>query len=695
MAAQNKNKRSKAFPYIERDESWLYFNHRILLEAQRNDVPLLERFNYLGIYSNNLDEYFRVRVASLQHLGIYKKQVSKAERSKARKVLRKIYEILDNYVVEFEDTFHSLVQELDNENVHIVNEHNLLPEQEEEVRDFYFNKLNGSTNPLFLDRLQFSAEKMDEALYLAVDLRQQEEKKLIKSDIALVRVPTEKYGRFIRLKDREGHIYVMFLDDIIRYCMPYIFLGLHYNSYEAYSFKFTKNAEMDMEDDIHSSVLQKVTHGVKSRQHGEMLRLVLDKEMPKRLVQRLIDFADIDKYDAKMMGGRYHNSKDLMHFPDVQRPQYRFAPHTPLPGSSLSMTESIIEVALKQDIGLHFPYCSFDRFLRLLREAAISDEVDEIKVTLYRVAKQSNLVEALMAAAANGKRVTAVIELMARFDEEHNISLSQKLEAAGIRVLFGPEKLKVHAKLVYISTKKGNIACVGTGNMHEGTAKLYTDYMMMTAREEIVKEVDKVFQFIEFPYMTSRFKELLVSPNYMRSGILSLINKEIKNAEAGLPAYIKVKINHITDKRIISRLYAAGRAGVDVQLLVRGNCSLVPQVEGVSPNITQHAIIDRYLEHSRIFIFANGGNPKYFIGSADWMERNLDRRIEVLAPVYDKRLQEELLRIVEWGMEDVAQAHYVNYEERRPLREVLPLPWFRSQDALYQYYQAAEQHLSE
>ncbi len=675
------------FPTVERDISWLYFNYRILLEAKRDDVPLLERFNFLGIYSNNLDEYFRVRVASQQHNALYNKHASPEEKEKARNLLKKIYDIVATYSEEFESTFEMLIAELAQQNIFLINEKQLTPEQQHEVLSFYIDKLSGSTNPIFFKRLRFSSEEMDEALYLTVDLKKETTTgEIEKRDIALVRVPSDKFGRFLRLRDRNGKVYFMFLDDVIRYCMPYIFIGLDYNRYEAYSFKFTKNAEMDIDKDIQSGMMQKVSRGLKTRQHGELLRLVMDKKTPNSIERLLTEFAEIDQYDAKIFGGRYHNSKDLMSLPNFNRPELMNLPQPPLQGSKLCFSESIIERIFQKDIGLHFPYRSFDQFLRLLREAAIRDDVTELKVTLYRVAKQSNVIEALKAAAANGKKVTAVVELMARFDEPANLIWSREMEAGGIHVIFGPEHLKVHSKLVYIETTKGNIACIGTGNMHEGTAKLYTDYMLMTANDEIVREVEKVFEFIERPFISFRFTQLLVSPKNMRSKIIRLINQEIRNAKAGKNAYIKVKINHIIDEQIIARLYAAGRAGVDVQLLVRGNCSLVPQVEGVSPNISQHAIIDRYLEHSRILIFGNNGNPLFFIGSADWMERNLDRRVEVMTPIWDNDIQKELETIVDLGLKDVSQAHYVNYNHGKPIRQGQKKPWLRSQQQLYQLY---------
>ncbi len=683
----SKQDKENKFPYVERDVSWMYFNHRILLEAQREDVPLLERLGFLGIYSNNLDEFFRVRIASLRRTTEGKRDSDRKKEETARKTLKEIYKLADQYAKEFDACFENLMSELHKEHIHVINEKDLEPKQKQQVLSFYLHKLNASTNPIFLRKMEFSLEQMDEALYLAVDLREvSEDGDEIKKDTALIRVPVEKFGRFIQLSEGDGETYLMFLDDVIRCNLRYIFVGLPYNRFDAYAFKFTKDAEMDVEGGLQDSMMEKVSSGIKSRRKGEMLRMVYDREMPARIKRQLFKKAELDHNDMRMAGGRYHNSKDLMSFPDCGRKDLKFVPQPPLMGSNIDFSDSMIDSVRRKDRGLHFPYHSFDRFLRLLREAAISDSVKEIKVTLYRVAKNSNVVEALMAAAANGKKVTAVVELLARFDEASNISWSKEMVDAGVHVIFGPEKLKIHSKLVYIKTRYGDIACVGTGNMHEGTAKVYTDYMLITHRRPIVSEVAKVFDFIERPFINTHFRELIVSPNDMRRRFLALINKEIRNKLTGKEAYIKVKINHITDERIIARLYAAARAGVRIDLLVRGNCGVVPGIKGVSEGIALHGIIDRYLEHSRIFIFGNGGNPLYFIGSADWMERNLDRRIEVITPVYDEDIKADLERIVTLGMKDVSQAHYVNSNDRVPLRTTHEKPWFRSQTALYKHY---------
>lgn len=688
MGKTTKRKVTK-FPYIDRDISWMSFNRRILLESAREDVPLMERLNFLGIYSNNLDEFFRVRVASLRRIA-EDEDLSALQRKKAERTLRKIYKLNKEYAETFEENFQQALDDLTEAGIRVVNELELTPRQEEQVFDFYIRQLGASTNPLSLRKMDFSADQIEESIYLAVQMKELEQgsDKPLRQSVGIIKAPVEKFGRFIRIADdEEGRVCIMFLDDVIRFNLKYIFAGLRFNSFEAYTFKFTKDAEMDIrEEDVDVGVVQRVSKGLRRRRKGEMLRVVYDADMPGSLRNKIFRKAGLDSNDAKVAGGRYHNLRDLMDFPKCGRQDLCNEPQMPILGDGIDFTESMIDQVLHRDRHLHFPYHSFNRFLRLLREAAISDEVRGIKCTLYRVAKDSNVINTLIAAAKNGKKVTVVVELLARFDEESNIAWAKEMIEAGINVLFGPETLKIHSKLVHITTRHGDIACIGTGNMHEGTARVYTDVMLMTANKSVAKEVADVFKYIEKPYLDTHFKELLVSPNDMRRRFTALINREIKNKLAGKPAYIMVKVNHIVDPALIKRLYAASQAGVDIDLLVRGNCSLVPGVKGVSENIRVYGIIDRYLEHSRIFIFCNNDDPLYFIGSADWMQRNLDRRIEVVAPVYDKEIQRDLHHIVACGLQDVSQGHYVNSHDGRPRREEAPTPWYRSQTDLYAYY---------
>lgn len=677
----------KSYRYVDRDVSWLYFNRRILFEAQRSDVPLLERLKFLGIYSNNLDEFFRVRIALLRRTIDMQRVEDIKERERSILRLRELYKINAELSKDFEETFQSLISSLSLEGISIIRETDLgRLELSDEVHDFYMNELNTSINPLFLKNIASITEVLDESIYLAVELQEiSDDGTIIQEDVAIIRQPVEKVGRFIRLSNsRDERVYIMFLDDVIRHNLKYIFIGKAYNHFRAFTFKFTKDSQMKIDEQDSDGMLQRISKGLSKRQKGDLLRVVFDKDMPQDMRNKLFKKAQLDARDAKISGGRYHNTKDLMNFPTCDRTDLLYPPQPPLMDKGEVVSESIIAKILMKDQGLHFPYHSFDRFVRVLREAAISDSVQEIKVSLYRVAQESNVVNALIAAARNGKKVTAVVELLARFDEASNILWSREMMANGVKVVFGPDKLKIHSKLVHITTKNGNIACISTGNMHEGTAKVYTDYMLLTRDKRIVAEIDKVFSFIEHPYLNISFKHLLVAPNDMRNRFVHLINKEIGNKKKGLPAYIKAKVNHITDPKIIQLLYRAAAAGVQIDLLVRGNCSIVPDIS--DSYIRINAIIDRYLEHSRIFIFGNGGKPLYFIGSADWMERNLDRRIEVLSPVYDDDLKRELEFVVNTGLEDNTQGHWVNTHEGLPKRNTFPTDTLRSQEQIYRYY---------
>ena len=490
-------------PYIERDTSWMYFNKRILLEAMRPDLPLLERFNYLGIYSNNLDEFFRVRVASLRRLIDSAEELPSAERKKAKETLRTILRLNREYSQLFDETFAQLVRELKAAHIHIINERELTSSQEEEVLSFFMDKINGFTNPIFINSPTFNPEQhLKESLYLAVVLWHDQEEPETGHEVALLEV--RELGRFFRLRDEGGESYLMFLDDVIRYCLPYIFIGREYVQYEAYTFKFTKDAEFEIEQDLRSSVIEKVSRGVKRRKRGETVRVVYDQALSPEILRKLSAMAELNFRDTRIGGGRYHNMRDLMDLPDCGRKGLRFPKQPPLQMNEFHYTQSMIHQIMLQDRCLHFPYYSFDHFLRLLQEAAISEEVTEIRISLYRVAQNSKVVKALTTAAQNGKRVTAVVELLARFDEQSNINWGKKMQDFGINVVLGHEKLKVHSKLVYIRTKYGGIACIGSGNLHEGTARLYTDLMLMTAHKGIVHDVMQVFDFIERPFIAPR-----------------------------------------------------------------------------------------------------------------------------------------------------------------------------------------------
>ena len=648
--------------------------------------------SFLGIYSNNLDEFFRVRMASLNRLALSKDKNIKADRERAKKTIKDINHLNACYNKEFEKAVDDITEELEAKGIRLLHETELNEEQQLFIRRLYLEKLNGSTNPIWLSQVKEIGATGDDGIFLAIKrMEWHEDKKKPKVDYALIAMPDKELGRFVRLPKSDGMENIMYLDDVIRYCLPMIFIGEGKATYEAYSFKFTKDAEMEMDNDLNSGVMQKVAKGVKSRKSGEPIRVIYDDSMPKELLKRIMSRLNIDTLDTIVSGGRYQNHKDLMAFPDCGRADLKYPKWTPILKPELETEQSILDTIRQKDRFIHVPYHSFNSFIRVLREAALNPDVKGINVTLYRLAKASKVVKALICAARNGKKVTVVIELLARFDEESNIKWSKRLQEAGVEVVFGVEGLKIHSKLVYIQCKSGDIACIGTGNLHEGNAKVYTDYMMMTARPQIVREVKKVFEFISKPFKPVKFRELLVSPNEMKPKILRLISDEIRNAKEGLEAWIKVKINHITDEDVVAKLYEASQAGVKISLLVRGNCSLVPGLPGVSENISALGVIDTYLEHARILIFANGGNPKYFLGSADWMPRNLVNRIEVLTPVYDEQLQHDLERTIDYGLRDTTNARIVDGRGGNQFKEGAP---FRSQEQLYVDYLKESQEMN-
>ena len=663
--------------YVERDVSWMYFNHRILQEAEKEFVPLLERLSFLGIYSNNLDEFFRVRVASLNRM--LERKLDKDTEQQIKK-LKTINKLNESYSKEYTEAVDKVFEELETHKIRLVTEANLNDEQKDFLSQFFYDKLNGSVNPIWLSEIEDLTVLEDNRIYLIVEKC---EKKDNKKKYAIVKVPDRIYGRWVKIPSSDGFDNIMYLDDVIRYCLPLVFLGFKESTYRAYSFKFTKDAEMEMDNDADFGTMEKIALGVNSRKKGEAVRVIYDHEMPREMQRKLRDRLNTKELDASLAGGRYQNHKDLMSFPDCGRNDLKYDKWTPIMKPEFVSNESILDQIRQKDRFIHVPYHNFNGYIRVLREAAIKPEVKSIKTTLYRLAKDSKVVKALITAARNGKKVTAVVELLARFDEESNIKWSKRMQEEGVNVIFGVEGLKIHSKLLYIESKKGNIACIGTGNFHEGNAKIYTDYLMMTARPKIVNEVANVFDFIDRPFSPFRFSELLVSPNSMKSRILRMLDTEIRNASEGKEAWVKIKINHITDTDMVTKLYQASKAGVKIDIVIRGNCSLVPGIKGLSENIRCVGIIDRYLEHSRILIFANGGKPRYFLGSADWMPRNLLNRIEVLTPVYDEELQADLMRTISYGMRDTTNGRIVDGKGTNNFVEGEP---FRSQQELYKEY---------
>lgn len=672
-----------SMPYLNRDISWMFFNHRILQEAQRPEVPVLEKLAFLGIYSNNLDEFFRVRMATISRVAEMKGKSVRKEAENARRLFTDISRIENDMSLEYAKTVKDVEKELYEAGIAIMAPEDLDDIQRHHLRCVFRSSISGFVSPIWLRHLREFSRASDDRIWLAVELHGPEKK----TDYAVIELPTDRCGRFIDLPDREGMKCLMYLDDVIRFSLPMIFPGMGYTDFAAYSFKFTKDAEMEIDNDLRFGTLQKISKAVRSRKDGAALRMIYDREMPDGLLSSLVRKLKLDRLDTPRPSGRYHNHKDFMAFPDMGRTDLKYETWRPVVAPELKSNGSLMQLITAHDRYIHVPYQSFDYLIRLLQEAAVSKNVKSIRITLYRVARDSKVIQALMCAARNGKKVTAVVELLARFDESSNISWSKKMQDAGINVVFGLDGLKIHSKIIHIGLRHGqDIAVIGTGNFHEGNAKIYTDYFLMTARHEITRDVEEVFNFIKHPYMPPEFRHLLVSPNGMRSRFISLIDDEIRNARAGKEAYIRIKINHITDHQMVSRLYEAAHAGVKVCLLVRGNCSLYTGIDGNGGNLHAAGIIDRYLEHSRIFIFCAGGAENVFIGSADWMPRNLDNRIEVVTPVYDPVIKEDLVRTVNFGLLDNCKARVVDGTGRNRIVVNGYPGTFRSQERLYRHY---------
>ncbi len=683
----------KPLRYINREITWLFFNNRVLQEAFNPEVPLLERLRFLGIYSNNMDEFYRVRVATLRRLEELNIRLQ-ATKEKPDVILKKIAKMTAAMQPKFEAAFDAIVEDLKRENISLLDETQLSPAQEEFVRCFYETQLLDSITPIILYKNTTFPELADDRIYLAVKLHSDFKPK--DKLFALIEVPSAEFSRFLELPSNvecQACKSIILLDDVIRLCLSEIFKSLPYDMHEAYTVKITRDAEMDIESEFGESLVDKVSKGIKSRRFGEPLRFVYDEEMPTDLKNFILKKMEFKKTDAIIAGGRYHNFKDFIGFPSLGRTDLVYQQQAPLSNPEIKNSRSVLEAVQRNDLFLHYPYFGFSQYVQLLREAAIDAEVLGINITLYRMAKRSKVARALIYAAKNGKQVTAVVELRARFDEEHNIYWATKMQEAGVNVIFGVEGLKIHSKLTLIRMKKNKgVAAISTGNFHEGNATVYTDFTLFTANNNIVSEVAKVFDFIDHPFQNPRFSHLLVSPQEMRRKLYGLITTEIHNAKKGLPAFIKCKINHITDQPIILKLYEAAKAGVKVQLIIRGMTSIVPNQKELKGNMEVVSIVDKYLEHARIFIFCNNNDQKYYISSADWMRRNLDGRIEVAVPIYDKRIQSELNTIVEYGLRDNVKSRIVEEHGENEFKKSNEPP-FRSQFELYEYYLAQQKEI--
>ncbi|MDT8400977.1 MAG: polyphosphate kinase 1 [Bacteroidales bacterium] len=673
--------------YTPKEISWLSFNHRVLQEADNPDVPLIERIKFLGIYSNNLDEFFRVRVATLRRIAKLEEESDDILGYSAESTLREVNTIVLRQRVEYENIYERLMKDLASNKIYIRNEKELSPGQCEFVKD-YFNKNLAQIIMPFMVRKENSLPTLkDDAVYLAVTI--QHAKKSRKVRYALIELPTNILPRFIELPGSGDEHNYIFLDDIIRLGLKEIFYVFKNTNLEAHTIKLNKDAELDIVDDISESYIDNVNRSLNQRKVATPVRFVYDREIPEETLNILTERLNFSKDDIMIPGGRYHNLKDLISFPTPEGAEhFRYKSLTPIGHKDLDPGTSILSNIRKKDIMLFFPYHSFDTFINLLRESSLDPSVKDIKITLYRIARNSNVVNALINAVRNGKSATAVLELQARFDEEANIYWSNRLREEGVKVIHGVPGLKVHAKLCLITRCKGDniqrYACVGSGNYNEETARQYTDHLLLTSDTKITNEVSKTFAFLEKNYKKENYYHIIASPFYTRTRISRLIKNEIENARNGEEAYIYLKLNNLADRNIIELLYMASREGVDVRLNIRGMFSLVTGINDLSNNIKAIGIVDRFLEHTRIMIFCNKGSEKVYLTSGDLMTRNIERRVEIACPVLDNDIKQELREIFDLQWNDNVKARILDkkLENRVSKNNKPPL---RSQVEVYNY----------
>jgi polyphosphate kinase len=674
--------------YIDREKSWLAFNARVLQEAADDSVPLLDRLRFLGIFSNNLDEFFRVRFAAIRRLSLsgisgekYLGGIS------AQELVKDITEIVILQQSESLRILSTIEAKLESKNIFIINENQISIDQEIFLKDFFIQKLSPELVTIILNDLAEFPLLKDTSGYLAIKLIMKLNKEV---RYAIIEIP-KTLNRFVVLPSDDEKQYVILIDDVIRHHLSSIFNIFDYESISAHMIKITRDAQLDIDSDLSKSMIEKITTSVKDRRIGEPVRFIYDQLIDKDTLQFFLDKMNIVATDSIIPGGRYHNRRDYMNFPNLGRFDLLYKTNDPLPVPGLSMEGSILEKISKKDYLLNAPYQSFSYLTKFLREAALDPKVTSIKITLYRLAKNSQIISSLINAAKNGKKVTVQIELQARFDEASNISYAEQMQLEGIELIFGIKGLKVHSKICVIerieNDKIKRYGFISTGNFNEATAKVYTDVTLFTSHQQILKDITKIFDFFDINYRVHRYKHLIVSPHYTRTRFYKLIDREILHALAGRKTFIKLKMNSLSDFKMIDKLYEASTAGVKIQLEVRGICSLIPGIPGMSENIEAISIVDNYLEHSRIYIFGNAGQTEVYISSADFMTRNLDGRVEVTCPIYDQEIKNELIENFNLGWKGNVKARYHSYKLDNKYRVRNNDPVFRAQWETYKYYQ--------
>lgn len=678
--------------YYNRELSWLKFNARVLQEAEDESVPLIERLRFIGIFSNNLDEYFKVRYATIKRIA----EAGKGGRnflggSTANELLDKITQTVIKQQSTSLRILSAIEKKLAKHDIYMIDETEVSETQGKYISDYFIRKVSPALVTIMIGELERFPSLKDSAAYLAVKMVMSREDETFeeKKNYALIEIP-RSIDRFIELPKEGEKRYIIILDDLIRYCLNNLFSIFKYKSISAHMIKITRDAELDIDSDLSRSFIDKISKSVKNRSIGDPVRFVYDKSIDKETLKYLMNKMGIDNTDSIIPGGRYHNRRDYMKFPSLGRTDLLYKKIDALPIPGLSLEGSLLDKVATKDYLLYAPYQTFSYVVKFLREAALDPKVSSIKITIYRLAEVSHIASSLINAAKNGKEVTVQIELQARFDEEANIQYAEQMQSEGVRLIFGVAGLKVHCKACLIerleNKKIRRYAFVSTGNFNEFTATIYTDYTLFTANRKICKEINKVFDFFEVNYKIKKYNHLIVSPHYTRNVLYSLIEDEIDNHKNGRPSGIRLKLNSLSDYRMIDALYNASRAGVKIQLIIRGICCLIPGVAGMSENIEVISIVDKFLEHPRLYLFGNNGNTKVYISSADFMGRNLDNRVEISCPIYDKDIKEEIIDTFNISWSDNVKARVISEKQDNAYRKN-NLPKVRSQFRLYEYYQ--------
>jgi len=650
------------FPYIHRDISWLSFNYRVLQEAKDPTVPLFERIRFLAIYSSNLDEFFRVRMANHRNLLRVGKKTKRELHIDSKQIVKDIQRIVDKQQEEFSRIFEDeIIPELKLHKIHLLRRMDLDEAQKEFVENYFKDHMLPFVQPVLLVKHKIRPFLNNAALYLTVLLRDKEDSGKSKQ-YSLVKIPSDHLPRFIHLPSSANRHDIIMLDDIVRHSVSWMFPG--YNILDTFSIKLTRDAELYIDDEFSGDLIQKIKESLTKRQVGPASRFVYDREIPKELLEFLKQAFDLERYDL-LQEGRYHNNFDFFKFPDFGMTHLTNPPLPSLPYHPLEDTLDFFQSIREQDHCIHIPYHSYESVIRFFEEAARDTKVTHIKVVQYRVARKSRIMQALQDAVKAGKQVSVFIEVKARFDEEANLEWGEKLERAGVAVHYSFPGVKVHSKLAMVRRIEGRKArmytYLSTGNFHEDTAKVYSDFGLFTADERLVNEVARVFSFLETVKVPQQgFQHLLVGQFNLRTELERLIDHEIEQAQAGKRAEIILKINSLQDQSMIEKLYQASQAGVKVQLIVRGICSLIPGLKGFSENISAVSIVDRYLEHARVFIFYHGGEELIYLSSADWMARNLSYRVETAFPIYSEHIRSQIKDFITIQLSDNVKARIID-----------------------------------